>query len=211
MQTSVANSQTPAPALAPAARGAPTATEMYDAARLMQRELRNQLNALDGERGDLRRQLRTATDAVDIKGLQGRLAALDARQADVEKQLAAADARVATAASVPGVVIEQPSNGPDIPPEAVVLGGLGMAMVLLIPVSIGYARRLWRRGSQPAPAQIPAELFDRMASIERGVEAVAIEVERIGEGQRFVSQLLAERGRQRELLSDRVEPAPGAR
>ena len=211
MQTPVAASQTQAPVLAPEARSAPTATEMYEAARLMQRELRSQRNSLDGQRSDLRQQLRSATDAGDIKGLQGRLVALDARQADVEKQLAAADARVATAASVPGVVIEQNTPRSDIPPEAVVLGGLGMAMVLLIPVSIGYARRLWRRAGQPAAAQIPAELFDRMASIERGVEAVAIEVERIGEGQRFVSQLLAERGRQRELLSDRAESAPGAR
>lgn len=209
MQTSVATNQTPAPAQAPVvARSAPTATEMYDAARLMQRELRNQRNALDGQRRDLQQQLQGASNPVDSKGIEARLVALDARQADVDKQLAAADAQVATAAAIPGVVVEQPRNGPDIPAEAVLLSGLGMAMVLLIPVSIAYSRRIWRRGGQPASAQIPAELFDRMASIERGVEAVAIEVERIGEGQRFVSQLLAEQGRQRVLVTERAESTP---
>ena len=211
MQTSVSGNQTQAPVVAPAARTAPTATEMYEAARLMQRELRNQRNALDGQRRDLQQQLAQSTNPADTKGIEGRLAALDARQADVEKQLAAADAQVATAASIPGVVVEERPSGSDIPPEAVVLGGLGMAMVLLIPVSIGYARRLWRRAGQPAPMQIPAELFDRMASIEQGVEAVAIEVERLGEGQRFVTQLLAEQGKQRALVTERAEPAPGAR
>lgn len=211
MQTSVAGNQLTAPVQSPAARTAPTATEMYEAARLMQSELRSQQRTLDDQRGDLQQELREADNPVVIKGIEARLVALDARQADVDKQLAVADARVAQSAAVPGVVVEPVPRGPDIPPEAVVLGALGMTMVLLIPVSIGYARRLWRRASQPAPAPIPAELFDRMASIERGVEAVAIEVERIGEGQRFVSQLLAERGRQRELLSDRAESAPGAR
>ena len=198
MQPSVAKNQAPAPPLA--ARTAPTATEMYEAARLMQRELRNQRSALDGQRSDLQRQLQRAGNPVDAKGLEARLVALDARQADLDKQLAAADAQVASAAAIPGVVVVQPSNGPEnIPPEAVILGSLGMAMVLLIPVSIAFARRIWRRGGQPAPAQIPAELFDRMASIERGVEAVAIEVERIGEGQRFVSQLLGEQSKRQSL------------
>ena len=57
MQTSVSGNQTQAPVVAPGARTAPTATEMYEAARLMQRELRNQRNALDGQRRDLQQQL----------------------------------------------------------------------------------------------------------------------------------------------------------
>jgi len=208
MHTFVAAEQTPAPAQAPAAaRTAPTATEMYEAARLMQRELRNQRSTLDGQRRDLQLQLQRSSNAVVTKGIEARLVALDARQADLDKQLAAADAQVATAAAIPGVVVEPQSNRPDIPPEAVMLGTFGMMMVLLIPVSIGYARRLWRRSDPPAPAQIPAELFDRMASIERGVEAVAIEVERIGEGQRFVSQLLGDQAMRQSLHALPMERA----
>ena len=35
---------------------------------------------------------------------------------------------------------------------------------------------------------------DRMARLEHAVEAIALEVERISEGQRFTTKLLAERG-----------------
>ena len=61
-----------------------------------------------------------------------------------------------------------------------------------------------RRGARPvgyraatedadAPTA-PSDLTDRLTSIEQSVEAVAIEVERIGEGQRFMTRLFAERG-----------------
>ena len=95
MQAPASTSQNVAPVLAPAARTAPTATEMYEAARLMQRELRNQRNALDGQRRELQQQMENNTNPADVKGIEARLAALDARQADVDKQLAAADAQVA--------------------------------------------------------------------------------------------------------------------
>jgi hypothetical protein len=172
---------------------------MYEAARLARRELRNQQDQLQNQRQQVQSELKTAQNPADIKGLEGRLAVLDGRMADVEKQLAAADAQVANRAAIPGVLVVPPPNNDDVPPGAMVMGGSGMLLVLLLPLAIAYARRIWRRAGQLAPVQIPAELFDRMASIERGVEAVAIEVERIGEGQRFVSQLLAEQGKRQSL------------
>ncbi len=192
MPQPVPTPQTAAPA--PPARSAPTATEMYEAARLSRRELRNQVDQLQGERRQLQSQLQQATNPTDIKGIEGRLVATDARIADVEKQLAAADAVVANRAAIPGVVVQEPTSNNDIPPGVMVMSGLGMSMVLLIPVSVAYARRIWRRAAQGQPA-IPSDLSDRMTNIERGIEAVAIEVERLGEGQRFVTQLLAESNR----------------
>jgi hypothetical protein len=40
---------------------------------------------------------------------------------------------------------------------------------------------------------LPVELAERLERIERGVDATAIEVERIGEGQRFLTRALGER------------------
>ena len=198
--------QSPAaiPQTAPSAsRSAPTATEMYEAARLTRRELRSQLNELQGERSALQHQMEGTKSPANLKGLEGRLTALDARIADVEKQLASADAMVANRAAVPGVVVERPPTNDDIPPSVMVVSGLGMLMVLLLPLSIAMARRAWRRGVPVAPA-LPDGFSERMANLERGMEAVAIEVERVGEGQRFVTQLLAESERQRQMqaLSD---------
>jgi hypothetical protein len=45
-----------------------------------------------------------------------------------------------------------------------------------------------------APAPFPSDVSDRLERIEHAVEAVAIEVERISEGQRFTTKLLADRG-----------------
>ena len=39
------------------------------------------------------------------------------------------------------------------------------------------------------------EIADRMAKLDNAVDAMAVEVERISEGQRFVTKLLADRGR----------------
>jgi hypothetical protein len=54
-----------------------------------------------------------------------------------------------------------------------------------------YARRIWPRGESEIPAQ-PHELTDRLTHLEQSVDAVAIEVERIGEGQRFMTHLFTD-------------------
>ena len=175
---------------------APTATEMYDAARLARRELRTQQSELLSERRRIQEQLQSTKNAADIKGLEGRLAVIDQRITDVEKQLASADAMVATRAAVPGVVVNPPSSGPDT--EDIIGMSMGFSLVLLFPLSVAYARRIWRRSA--APRELPPEFHDRMSNLERGIEAVAIEVERLGEGQRFVTQLMAESDRRRQAL-----------
>ncbi len=188
-------------------RPAPTATEMYEAARLARGELRNQRDVLLTDRRRIREQLNSATNEVDRKSLEGRLVNTDARIADVEKQLATADLQVATSAAVPGVVIQPPNNSPD--PEEIVGMAMGFSLIILFPLSVAYARRIWRRSA--APSALPPEFNDRMSNLERGVEAVAIEVERVGEGQRFVTQLLAETDHRRQVRAIPVESGKGGR
>lgn len=74
---------------------------------------------------------------------------------------------------------------------AVVIGG---------PLARAWARRLDRRAVAP---QVPAEVTQRLAAIEQAVEAVAVEVERISEGQRFTARLLAERTPEHAQRPDR--------
>ena len=47
---------------------------------------------------------------------------------------------------------------------------------------------------------------ERMNRLEEAIEAIAVEVERVGEGQRFVTKLLAERELNRTASSSRHEP-----
>jgi 4-amino-4-deoxy-L-arabinose transferase-like glycosyltransferase len=52
--------------------------------------------------------------------------------------------------------------------------------------------RRWRRGGEPRTAVPSNELTSRLASLERSLDAAAVEVERIGEGQRFMTRLFTE-------------------
>ena len=60
-----------------------------------------------------------------------------------------------------------------------------------------------RRAARPPAPQIPKDVSDRLQRMEQGIEAVAVEVERIGEGQRFVTQLMSDRA-QRAALPEGV-------
>lgn len=66
----------------------------------------------------------------------------------------------------------------------------GTGTGLLFPLVRAWARRLESRGTTTLPLQ---HLDDRLDRIERSVEAIALEVERVSEGQRFVTKLLAEK------------------
>lgn len=68
----------------------------------------------------------------------------------------------------------------------------GTMAIVLFPLARAWARRIEHRGAPPAA--IPADVTERLERIERAVESVAIEVERISEGQRFVTRVLADRG-----------------
>jgi hypothetical protein len=77
-------------------------------------------------------------------------------------------------------------------PEIVVpLGAFACAIVLAIgvPLARAYSRRMDAESKNP---RLPTEVTQRLERMEQMLEAVAIEVERITEGQRFTTKLLSE-------------------
>ena len=168
---------------------------VYRAFNEQRKELRNQLDQLEGRRSDLQNELSTTGLNAKLRsGLELRVADLDKRIADVDKELAAADQQVARAASVPGAIVERPPELRQGPPEeAFVLGGMFIVVVFL-PLSIAFARRIWKR-SAAAVTSFPPELVDRLNRLDQSMDSVAIEVERIGEGQRFVTRVLTDNNR----------------
>ncbi len=71
---------------------------------------------------------------------------------------------------------------------AIVFGTMG---TVLYPLARALARRL-ESGAQQAPPALHG-VEERLDRIERSVESIALEVERVSEGQRFVTRLLAEK------------------
>jgi hypothetical protein len=75
---------------------------------------------------------------------------------------------------------------------SIVLGlGLGLGVPLV---------KSWIRRREMSPILTPADMEreKRLERLETAIESIAVEVERISEGQRFVTRLLAEREGVRE-------------
>jgi hypothetical protein len=88
--------------------------------------------------------------------------------------------------------------------------GVG-AFLLMFPLVLALARRIWVRSGVAARPAADLESSPRLQRMEEAIEAISIEVERIGEGQRFATRLLSERSA--EPVIKRVTPpeSPGAR
>ncbi len=175
--------------------GAVNATAVWQAAKAQREELGNQLDRLEDQRRSLVNDIEEhSLTGVAKTGVENRIAEIDKRISDVEKQITTSNAAVATAAGVQGAVVAPPPYQRDGPPEeAFVLGGIFIVVVML-PLSIAFARRIWRRGAT-AVAAFPSDLMDRLSRLDQAVDSIAVEVERIGEGQRFVTRLMSENGR----------------
>ena len=166
--------------------------QVYEGYRNQRSELANQLDRLEDQRRDISNRLQDPQlNDVDRKGLEQRLGTVDQRIAATEAQLATADANVARAAAVPGAIVVPPPEIRQGPPEEFyVLSGIFM-FVVLFPLTVAYARRIWRRGAQVV-TQIPQEIYERFSRLDQSVDAIAIEIERIGEGQRYLTRLYNE-------------------
>ncbi len=203
--------QTPAPAppAIPVVVGNPNAdpADVLRAFRNQRRELGDQLSNLEGKRRSLQRQLQQsgATD-VDRKGVEQRITDIDQQITALDRQIASANAEVARAAAVPGS--SPPPMPPPVrrgPPDGFWALSVAMVVFVLFPVAIGYARRLWRRGAAVITS-LPAELSQRLTRIEQAVDAIAIEVERVGESQRYVTNVITGESGARALGAGAAEP-----
>jgi hypothetical protein len=71
-----------------------------------------------------------------------------------------------------------------------ILGTLSITAAVFYPIARALAKRI---EGKAVTAQIAPATDARLDRIEHAVEAIAVEVERISEGQRFTTKLLAER------------------
>ena len=81
--------------------------------------------------------------------------------------------------------------GPEMIGLFVPLGFFALVAVLVIgrPMVKAIAAKAEAESKQP---RIPSEVMNRLERIEQAVDAIAVEVERISEGQRFTTKLLSE-------------------
>lgn len=193
--------QVPTPPAAPPVpviAGAPASIEALQAQAV---ELVARLAGLRTEQRLVQRQVqRAGSDAVLKTEQIARLSELNAQVARAEGQLAAVQSEVAqrlgvnanqlsqTAQPLPPPIFRQRQVDPDM----VVGMSFVLAMCFVLPLSIAAAKRIWR-GRSPVVVPKTDELAPRMDRLEHAVDAIAIEIERIAEGQRFVTKIFTER------------------
>ena len=172
---------------------APRTARDLEALKARREELSNQLQSVDSRRSKLMSQLKSTGDPVAVKGLEARLALLDARQLQLESDIQQTGQQLSSAAA--GLV----ASTSDAPRFAGFSQNQVMALSVLsiififFPIAAGISKAFWRRSNKPAiPPQALTETAQRLERLESSVDGIAIEVERISEGQRFVTKLLAE-------------------
>ncbi len=119
---------------------------IYEGFRAQRRELTNQLDELESTRSSLSSSL-TQMNSVDPRrnAIEERMAEVDKRIATVDGMLATNSAQLAQAAAVPGAVVEPPREIRQGPPEEVYIVGTIFMAIVLLPLSVAMARRIWKK------------------------------------------------------------------
>ena len=204
----------PQPMIAPAPPGAPAGLEQAFAVPVQQlavpstraevqalrergSQLSNQLQSAQGRRDEVARELRRA-DGADKAGLEQRLQLLDQRILLIESDIATNGRLLAAAPSnlLSSTASSRSNDGDGVfnPLGSGQLTAISIVFIIFVlaPVALAYARRLFRR---PVAAERTPEFVEsqrRMERMEQAVDAIAIEVERVSESQRFLTRILTE-------------------
>jgi hypothetical protein len=165
----------------------------YNALREQRSQLSEQLTSAASRRRNLAEQLDNMPEGPARQGIEARIALLDQRILRIEADIDATGQLITHAPATALIPPPEPRvfNGALSEDSAVFLIGF-FTLLVLMPLAIGFARLMFRRAKVPVQAPGALESAARLERIEQAVDAIAIEVERISEGQRFTTRLLAD-------------------
>lgn len=186
--------QQPAPPAPPAPPGNP---DELHALGMKRSELQAQLEALTDRREEVADQLQGAESGAR-PGLMARLQILDERITRLEQDVLQTDDAIAAGVSTglvmppieqTGSLLEAPQEFPRFSEDATrIMMAEALAFVLL---GIVLYKLGWRRAKRKFAGAAPND-SGRMDQLQNAVDAIAVEIERISEGQRYVTKRLNE-------------------
>jgi DNA repair exonuclease SbcCD ATPase subunit len=158
--------------------------------------LKQRVERLKEERSELVSEADEASNRETQQAVRERLQSVQGQLLESETGLQQAEDKLAALGVGPLVTETREPDGPPVPgrpdiPDNVLTISVISVLFVGLPMAIGVSRWLWRRAAPAAPA-LPAAEVERLARLEQSVDAIAIELERISEGQRFVTKLLAD-------------------
>ena len=159
--------------------------------------LQQRVARLKEERSELVSEADNADNRETQSAVRERLQTVQGQLAESEATLRVAEDRLASLGIGPAPVrFTETRDAPPLPPNDVPenVTAISVVSVLFVgmPLAVALSRWIWRRSSPaPAPARSAAEA-QQLQRLEQSVDAMALELERISEGQRFVTKLLAD-------------------
>ena len=144
-------------------------------------------------------------------GVQQQWADVGVEIARVKGEIAYREAQLARAQGRPiGTTETAPAGRFPIRPvnsNLIVVTSAAMLFAFGLPLSIAWARRIL--GRKPEPPS-PSNVAPRLGNIERAIDAIAIEVERISENQRFLTKILVDTRPNQGSATESSAPSPRA-
>jgi hypothetical protein len=183
--------QTVAPGVA-TLPGVPTTAAEVAALKSRRAELSNQLESAAGRRQRLSSSL-AGKEGADRAGIEARIAVLDQRIMQLESDLAETGHQLVMAPGTLVATTQAAGQFGRMDPDGVAAITGVFILFVLAPIAFAAARMMWKRTTSRATApQLPPDSSRRLERLEQGMDAIAVEIERISEGQRFVTRLLSE-------------------
>jgi hypothetical protein len=180
-----------------------TSAEQVQAAHIRLDRLRSELQDAAARRNTITDNLRGA-DVEARDGYLQRLSVLDERILTIEREITQTNLELSTAP--PEALVAAANAGRQADPDLIVVRDAMeraipivaiVSIFVLMPIAIAIARLIWRRatrGPRAAAAAVPDHATQqKLDHLQQAVDTIAIEVERISEGQRFVTKLMSDR------------------
>ena len=184
----------------------PLSSADVEALKAKRSELSRQLSSVQGRRDDVAKELSRTTGA-GANGLEQRLAVMGERIVQLERDIAFNGRELARA---PGELVSEEATvaryGPFSSGQLTAISIVSIVMVWG-PLAWAAARMMLKRTHQPKPSPQLLEGTARLERIEQAVDAMSIEIERISEGQRFVTQLMSSKAPLAVLVERTESPA----
>ena len=155
----------------------------------------------------------TQAQAVQLNGdlalanqqLQSSMIALRA----VDRQIAGLEGTpmpaLAPMPEVGAIEIPPPIYSDGIPVERLALPVLGLTLLLAFVMTVMYVRRSVRASARTI-SEVQSQIASQHATLASGIDAIALEVERLGEGQRYMSKVIAGGAQGRDVPSHLRNP-----
>jgi hypothetical protein len=183
---------TPSPVLSGAETPARTKEELK-ALTARRDELRDQRNAVEGRREKAVKEMLNAPSEALRTSKEQLVKQLDARILRIEADIEANGRAIAFSPEAQVAATQSaPRYGPFSSGQLTAISVISI-LGIWMPLAIAGAVTMLRRWAHAKPAPAVLENAARLERMEQAIDAVAIEVERISEGQRFVTQLMAKR------------------